>query len=421
MAAREEEKPAPPEARDDGTRAGQSPLKSHTVALLLERGTETTITPTEGVRGHTRLLVLGPRHSIHVRRWAELAREIGCQVFVAGDVHPGTRPVDLDGVAEEVFEMPHRPSIASVTRAQSLLCRFWVRRLVRRLRPDLIHAHWLPTWGLWSASSGCHPLVVSAWGSDVYLARGLHARNSLYALLHADRVTAPSSALVDEIVQKGVPRDKVAHVDLGVDLSMFRAPSDGEREQARRRLGLGPGPVVLSFRAGQPNYNLPVIARAFARLRRKLPQAQLLVVHGGAALDDETSRALRNPALAQAIRVDGDVSHDRMPEYFAAASVGISIPSSDGSPRSVWEGLACGVPMVVSDLPQVRLRLDGSEAALATPIDEAAVAAALEKILGRPGETRRMGQAGREWAVENVNHQASLAALARVYGALTDG
>jgi glycosyltransferase involved in cell wall biosynthesis len=365
--------------------------------------------------------MLGPRHSIHVRRWAELARQVGCEVFVAGDVHPGTRPVELDGVAEEVFEMPHRPSVASITRAQSLLWRFWVRRLVRRLRPDLIHAHWLPTWGLWSASSGCHPLVVSAWGSDVYLLRGLHARNSLYALLHADRVTAPSPALVGEIVRRGVSPDKVAHVDLGVDLSVFRPWSEREREQARQRLGLGPGPVVLSFRAGQPNYNLPVIARAFARLRRKLPQAQLLVVLGWAPLDDETSRALRAPALAEAIRVDGNVSHDRMPEYFAAASAGISIPSSDGSPRSVWEGLACGVPMVVSDLPQVWLRLVGSGAALATPIDEASVATALEKILGRPDDMRRMGQAGRKWAVENVGHQESLAALARTYSAVSDG
>ena len=77
--------------------------------------------------------------------------------------------------------------------------------------------------------------------------------------------------------------------------------------------------------------------------------------------------------------------------------------------------------MVVSDLPQVRLRLDGSGAALPTPIDEAAVATALEKILGRPDEARRMGQAARDWAVENVSHQESLAALTRIYGALTDG
>ena len=226
--------------------------------------------------------MLGPRHSIHVRRWAELARQIGCEVFVAGDVHPGTTPVELDGVAEEVFDMPHRPSVASITRAQSLMCRFWLRRLVRRLRPDLIHAHWLPTWGLWSASSGCHPLVVSAWGSDVYLLRGLHARNSLYALLHADRVTAPSRPSSARSCKEESPH-KVAHVDLGVDLSVFRPRSD--------RSGAGPaaaGPPPRPRRAQLP--------RGTAKLQPSRDRAGICSVAAQAAAGPAAGRPRLGPA-----------------------------------------------------------------------------------------------------------------------------
>jgi glycosyltransferase involved in cell wall biosynthesis len=368
----------------------------------------------------TRLLVLGPRHSIHVRRWSELARDIGCRVFVAGDVHPGTTPVDLEGVAEQVFNLPHRPSLAAVTRAQAFVCRSWVRRLVRRLRPDVIHAHWLLTWGLWAASADRHPLVVTAWGSDVYLAQGLHERNAQYALDHADHVTAPSPAMVDEIVRRGIPPERVSHVDLGVDLTAFRPPSDHEREAARDRLGLGDEPVILSFRAGQPNYNLPLIARGFARLRESLPDARLLVIHGHAPLDVEANRALGDPAIADAVRVDGNVTHERMPGYFAVASAGVSIPTSDGSPRSVWEGLACGVPMVVSDLPQVSGRLEGTGAAIPVAIEEEAVAAALERILSEPERASQMGEAGVEWARANVDYAESVRALERTYSGLLD-
>jgi glycosyltransferase involved in cell wall biosynthesis len=380
------------------------------------------------VRHSPRLLLLGPTYSIHVRRWAELAREIGFRVFVAGDVPPGTESVDFDGVAENVFYAPYTPYVDPSTRLRPLhrrfrllRRRFWLRRLVGRLSPDVIHAHWLRTWGWWAADSGSHPLVVTVWGTDVYGVRRWEERPFLHALRRAECVTAPSADLVREMVRLGAPPERVAHVELGVDLAAFRPPSDEERDAAKRRLGLGPEPVVLSFRAGFPVYNLPVIVGAFSRLRRTHPEAQLLVAHGRARISEETDRALRDPALREALRVDGDVPHDRMPDYFKAASVGVSIPSSDGSPRSVWEGLACGLPMVISDLPQVCERLDGCQAALPVPIDEAAVAGAIEKVLMRPELARTMGEAGREWAVENIDHRESVRRLARTYGELIDG
>ena len=64
----------------------------------------------------------------------------------------------------------------------------------------------------------------------------------------------------------------------------------------------------------------------------------------------------------------GNVPVERMPDVYRAADVVVSIPSSDSSPRSVWEALACGRPVVVSDLPWAREELaHGRPSALDTP------------------------------------------------------
>ncbi len=66
-----------------------------------------------------------------------------------------------------------------------------------------------------------------------------------------------------------------------------------------------------------------------------------------------------------------------MVDWYRAADVCVSIPSTDSGPLSVWEALACGCPCVVSDLPWARESVQPSGAALTVLIDADAVAMAL--------------------------------------------
>ena len=78
----------------------------------------------------------------------------------------------------------------------------------------------------------------------------------------------------------------------------------------------------------------------------------------------------------------GHVPYEQMAAYYQAADVCVSIPSSDSSPRSVWEAMACGCPVVVSDLPWVHELIEPGCDALTVPIDAGALALAIDRILG---------------------------------------
>jgi glycosyltransferase involved in cell wall biosynthesis len=180
------------------------------------------------------------------------------------------------------------------------------------------------------------------------------------------------------------------------------------------------GPVVLSFRAAGELYNLDVVVDAFRLLRRRIADAALVLVNGDAPLAPSVRESLRAPEGASGIKVVGHVRHSEMPRYLRAADAGVSIPSSDGSPSSVWEALACGLPLVLSNLPQVEERVGRSEAVRLVEPRREAVASALTEIVSRPRLRRRMARAARGWAVENADEREQTERLARVFAAMTE-
>jgi glycosyltransferase involved in cell wall biosynthesis len=354
-----------------------------------------------------RVLQLGPVYVSHTRRWAQHAAALGASVHVAGHVRAGRQALDFGGVAEHVDVLPvERVGVESELA--------WLDEVLRRVAPDVVHAHWLPRWAHRAVCSGHPAVVVTAWGSDVYLATGDDRARADEALRGAAHVLAPSPHMLDAVRARGAPNGRSHHVELGVDVERFRPADAAQRARARDELGLpGAGPIVLSVRAPGELYNLDVVVDGFRRLREQVPAATLVLAHGAAELP---------PALGDAVRavggiVAGDVAYADMPRYVRAATVGVSIPSSDGSPNSVWEALACGVPMVVSDLPQIRARVAASDGLSLVAPRADAVALALREIVTDAPRHARMAAAGRTWAQANVDDREQLARLGAVYAA----
>jgi glycosyltransferase involved in cell wall biosynthesis len=358
------------------------------------------------------VLQVGPLYNNHLRRWSAHAAALGCSVCAVGHGKTGRRPTDLIGV-EHAEVTPE--ALWSAGDAAKIA---WLRDVIRRLRPDLIHAHWLPTWGYFAALAADRPLIVTAWGSDLYLSTGPQRRRADWAMRVADGVLARSGHMRREMAARGVLAERIHEVDLGVDLERFHPSSSSERERLRNELRLPPGPLILSMRAGTALYNLDVVLEAFGIVRERLPAATLVLVLGDAPLSERLRGLLSVIEDADHVRVVGHVAHADMPRYLRAATAAVSIPKSDGSPSSVWEALACGVPLVLSDLPQIEERVGGSGAVTLVRPWREAVASALIDLIEYPQRRRRMARAAREWALANVDEREQIERLGNVYAAM---
>ena len=341
-----------------------------------------------------RLCFVGNPGSIHTQRWVGHFAQAGHETHL---VNLGPQPAykfDWPGPQHHNLPSPLTLPFPGLRGVIMLMAR---RRalaaLLEQIRPDVLHAHSVADPGWFAALSGFHPFVLTAWGSDVLL--GLHQGPRLprwltrNALRRADLLTADARSVLDAARPHLGPGTRTALIRFGVDTRAF---SPGIDATWRARLDLEAGPVLLSIRQCHPLYNIDAIIRAFARVREELPAARLLIKLVSQTTHDPYLAEMRELAgqlaLGDAVAYVPQVAYAEIPDLYRVADLVLSVPSSDALPVSVLEAMACGVPVIASDLPALRELIDdGADLTLVPARDVDALSRAVLSLLTDP--TRR--------------------------------
>jgi glycosyltransferase involved in cell wall biosynthesis len=253
---------------------------------------------------------------------------------------------------------------------------------------DLIDAHYYYPDGVAAVMAGRRlnkPVVITARGTDINLipTYRLPRRMILWAAARAAALITVCQALKDRLVELGVPERRVTVLRNGVDLDMFRP---GDRRAARARLGLT-GPSLLSVGHLIPRKGHDIVIRAL----QMLPDARLLIVGEGPA--ESTLRRLASSlGLEERVVFVGRVPHDRLLEYYYAADALVLASSREGWANVLLEAMACGTPVVATDVWGTSEVVAAPEAGLLVhERSPKAVAEAIDALLARPpdrGATR---------------------------------
>ena len=355
--------------------------------------------------GRPRLCFIGWGDHVHVERWASWFAHAGWPVSIVSFSGAGRYPA---GVRQYRVGLQGRGP-----RWIHLKLRF----LLARIRPDIVHVHWahfaVPVRRAWNG-----PLVVSAWGSDVYERDNFSEAEwtSLGTALRAsDVVTCDSDDLAATIVRElDVARDRVAVIQWGVDTKLFSPVGD----DLRTAFGLHGRRVVLSARNFLPLYNQEAIVEAFARVYRARPQAFLLMKNfgGDASYVDAIRAAIRARGLDAHCRIVETMPYEHMPALYRTADVTVSVPFFDATPMALLEAMASGSIPIVSDLPSLReWVVPGRTGFLVDPRDVDALAAALNAALTESAHAAQMRGAARELVVARASQDAHMSVAAAHY------
>ncbi len=244
---------------------------------------------------------------------------------------------------------------------------------------DLVHAHWLPS-GLAALAAG-KPYVLQLWGTDVELARRMPTL-ARPVVERAQLVICASSALAGSARELGA-RD-VRVIPSGVDV-----PADEGEEEAQ------PPHVLYVGRLSPEKGILDLLAAADG-----IP----LVVVGDGPLRDEVPQAL------------GFVPNAELGPYYRRAAV-VAVPSRrEGYGVVCAEAMAHGKPVVASAVGGLLDLVRHNETGLLVPPgDEAALREALRWLLGDADLRRRLGEAARERAREQLSWERATADTLRAY------
>ena len=230
--------------------------------------------------------------------------------------------------------------------------------IIKKCKPDIVHVHYAyDIWSWMAAVADLHPLVVSIMGGDVLFEeqgsptpRGKWLTQQL--LQSADLITSKSDYLITVLDKLGGFGAKAMKVVWGVDLNRFQRV---DATALRTQLGLLPQHhVILSPKILQPFYNVHLIVEAMPQILAAHPEARLLITEYGADPDYRKQIAERvgQLGLQDSVMFVGRIPHHEMPLYYSLAEVTVAVPSSDGLPQTLLEGMACAVPNILSRLPR---------------------------------------------------------------------
>lgn len=360
-----------------------------------------------------RLAFIGDPNSVHVRRWMAFFLDRGHEIFLlegfGAEIRPGLDP----RVRVERYQAHGRYRLPLLSLIQT---RRNLRRALDRIRPDVLHAHFVRRYGWQAGLAGFHPLVVSGWGSDVLVGslRTWRVRwRDRQTLRAADLVTVVSPFMRDAIIANGARAERVELVHHGVDTARF-TPGPAKHELAGHR-------VILSPRAIRPLYRHETVIAAFATLA----EDTVLVM---SALDADPvylgrlREQMRDLGVTERVRVLDRIGEEDLPGHYRSASVVVSVPESDSFPVTLLEAMACGTPIVAGDLPPIRAVLEPLAPETLVPIgDPAALAAAITRTLDlNPPARDALASVLREHVVRTADYEANMSRMEELYRRLVD-
>lgn len=300
-----------------------------------------------------------------------------------------------------------------------------LRRLVRRFRPDIVHTHTAKAGMLGRLGAVLgerpRPLIVHTYHGHVLEGYFGPLQNRAYRIAErrlarvSDRLVGVSQATVDDLVRLRIAEpDKFRVIPVGLDLRRFADADEAAGAAFRKRIGVDGDEVLLTY-VGRlvPIKHVDVALRALAHAREAGVPARLAIVGDG-----ECRPALER--LTAELGLGGTVSfvgymQDASPAA-AAADVAVLSSNNEGTPVSLIEASAAGVPAVataVGGVPDVVA--DGETGLLVRREDEKALAEAIGRLARDPELRARLGANARQHVLERFSSERLVRDIEALY------
>lgn len=351
----------------------------------------------------TRLCVIGDSSSVHVQRWVQHFSK-GFEVIVVS-----TSCVPVPGVRTE-------PIFATGSKLRKLVRVLQLRKLVKQFSPDIVHGHYLTLGGFYSSLSGGRHIVGSAWGSDIYSdpQRSFTERRILkFVLRRYELVFAGSKDAESKLRELGY-KGPVAIVRFGVDANMFRRTSAHGQKEFR----------IFHLRHCSEVYNPLVILEGFRRALPSMPDAYLYMLESGNQIAQMHQRVESDPELKAHVRFINWVPYDKVPALYNSMDMAISLPTTDSVAASVLESMASELPLIVSDIPNMRELIEDGLTGYLSRIDPGDVATKLREAFANRVGLGEMGKRERDRVLDpsrQATWEANMKVAEEAYASLLQG
>jgi len=340
----------------------------------------------------------------HIDAYLDHFKERGHEVHLVA-LAPGPRrevPTHDVGAGEGLMRLPHKWSyLPAMLRA---------RTVIRRLAPDIVHAHYATSAGLAAWVCNAHPWLVTAHGTDV----SLGVKSPIWRVLlraifrQADCVNAVSEELHEMILRLGTIPTKIETFTLGIDTQRFKF--------SERALLYPTKPLrLICTRRLEPVYDHATIIRSMAILKQRGTKFILTIV-GDGVLRQSLEVLAAELNITDRITFAGTLPNTFLPACLDEHDVFLSASSRDGTSLCLLEAMASGLYPVVSEIrANAEWIKHGRNGCLHKVGDPESLANCIESLLSGLEQTRAALVPNREAVIKRGDRAANMLRLEEIY------
>jgi len=360
-----------------------------------------------------RMCYLANASLVHTYRWVRYFVEKGHEIHVISFEN-----AQIEGTSVHVLKLPVFVKNATFPLKMASICR--VKALIKRIKPDILHAHYVTTYGLFGALCNFNPFIITAWGSDILIIPEARFTSmtkkpiAKYALRKADLITCDAEHMKLAMKRLGIAPEKITIIYFGVDTRKF---SPGEKsEKLRAKLGIHDSPAVISLRNLEPLFDIESLIRALPLVLKEVPESQFVIAGKGS--EEKRLRELaKSLGISDNVKFTGFIPNEELPQYLRTVDVCVSTSLSDaGIAASTAEAMACGLPVIITDVADNKKWVENGENGFLVPVkDPKSLAERIIYLLQNDDIRRKFGKINRKIIEEKNNYYKEMEKMEDIY------
>lgn len=280
-----------------------------------------------------------------------------------------------------------------------------IRNLVKKIKPDVLHAHQVVPFGLYGALSGFHPFVVTAWGSDIltFPKSTISKWMVRFVLNKADLINCDAEHIKGPLIELGAEPLKIYLIYFGTDTQKFKP--NAKDKKLINDLFISNSLTVISLRSLKPIYDIETLIKSIPLILKEY----LL----------DLAKSLN---VFDATRFVGLIPNEKLQHYLTSMDVYVSTSLSDaGLAASTAEAMACGLPVIITDFGDNRKWVEYGVSGFIVPLkDPEALAEKIIYLVKNKNVRMKFGKRGRKIIEERNNYYKEMEKMENIYKALVE-
>ena len=359
-----------------------------------------------------KILILSDANSVHTYRWAKSLKGKGLKIEIfslfkyENQFSPSYKFLGINVTTSNLNRFIFYKYRRNITKISYLFALRTLKKCIKRFDPQLIHAHYLTSYGILARLSGFRPYCISIWGDDVFLnTKNFIMKNLLYFSLKNSQQLFSTSYAINNLMLNQYNLSTTI-IPFGVDTNFF-LPLDQIKT----------GPVIIGIiKSIEPHNGIEFLVDAFNILIKKNINNIKLNIIGTGSLENKIKQMVKDYDLETEVNFFGHVSHHKIVPYFQKLSIFVCPSLRESFGVSVLEASSAAVPVIANKVGGLmEVVQHGETGYLLDATKPKKLADCLEKLIINHNLRFNLGQNGRDFVKENFNWDTNVTEMVNVY------